>query len=465
MLVFLLARGLLLPTGLSPSTRHRSRRVCAVNSDEPHGRLILVRHGQSEWNRANIFTGWVDVDLTEQGIAEAREAGRLLAAEGLQVDEVHTSLMTRAIRSAVLMLSALNQCWVPVTKHLRLNEQHSGMMTGRNKLELAQEHGVEQVMSWRRKYGVTPPAIAPDSAIQRAIVADPRYDALAGLPEDGLPTTESFAAVCERVEPMWTETIAPALRAGRTVMVVTHGNCLRALVTRIDAIREEDVYNLDVPTATPLLYEFDAELAHVLPEGHGQWGDSPWSTAVRHGRFLVDEERVREAQRAMRQQVQRDIAYDVYGVAPENSNGNERGCSVVVEAFQAQSAGAALATIADVDGTATTYTVRQMPPAYFFQESRRLEEQARGELEELAAQKMGSKIAGHKRRVRCTLILLRHGQSSYNEQKIFTGWADPDLTNRGRDEARLAGQLLKATGIRRIDALYTSVQRVRRIPS
>ena len=146
------AQALQLPLLSMPSTEPRVRPPLAVVEPPAHGRLILVRHGQSEWNKANRFTGWVDVDLTEQGIADAREAGKLLAAEGLEVDVVHTSLMRRAIRSAVLMLSTLNQCWVPVQKHLQLNEQHSGLLTGRNKLELAQEKGEEQVMAWRRKY-------------------------------------------------------------------------------------------------------------------------------------------------------------------------------------------------------------------------------------------------------------------------------------------------------------------------
>lgn len=140
----------------SPSVRRHPGCRLQSESDPPHARLILVRHGQSEWNRANRFTGWVDVDLTEQGITEAREAGRLLAAQGLEVDVVHTSFMRRAIRSAVLMLSTLNQCWVPVRKHPELNEQHSGMLTGQNKRELAKEHGADQVMAWRRKCASRP---------------------------------------------------------------------------------------------------------------------------------------------------------------------------------------------------------------------------------------------------------------------------------------------------------------------
>ncbi|EOD04381.1 phosphoglycerate mutase [Emiliania huxleyi CCMP1516] len=193
------------------SARKETAARAAAEEEAPHARLVLVRHGQSEWNLANRFTGWVDVDLTEQGMLEAREAGRLLAAAGLEIDEVHTSLMRRAIRSAVLMLSTLNQCWLPVRKHLELNEQHAGLLTGENKVSCAQRWGVDQCLS----------------------------------------------AVSRRVAGLWEGTIAPALREGRTVLVVTHGNTLRALVAYLDGLAPEDVYHVDLPTATPLLYEFD----------------------------------------------------------------------------------------------------------------------------------------------------------------------------------------------------------------
>ena len=294
--------------------------------EQPHARLILVRHGQSEWNRANRFTGWADVDLTEVGISDAREAGKLLAAEGLEVDEVHTSLMRRAVRSAVLMLSTLNQCWVPVRKHLQLNEQHSGSLTGINKRELAREKGEEQVMAWRRQYDAPPPAIAPDNALQLNILGDPRYEAYPG----DIPSTESLADVCRRVWPLYEETILPSLQAGRTVLVVTHGNTLRALAMKIDGIKEEDIFYTDLPTATPLLYDFDKQLNHL--RRHGAWGDRP--SAPRHGRYLVSDERVRAAQLAMRQQVSQDIAYS--------------GPTGVVEpAFTATEAGS---EIAEIDG-------------------------------------------------------------------------------------------------------------------
>ena len=355
----------------------------------------------------------------------------MMAAAGLEVDEVHTSLMRRAVRSAVLMLSTLNQCWVPVRKHLVLNEQHSGSLTGMNKRELAREKGEEQVMAWRRKYDEPPPAIAPDNALQLAIEEDARYDPYPG----GIPTTESLADVCKRVGPLWEETILPSLRAGKTVMVVTHGNTLRALVMKIDGVTEEDVYFTDLPTATPLLYDFDEQLNHL--KRHGEWGDRP--TAPRHGRYLVDEERVRAAQLAMRQQVSQDL--ETAGPT-----------GVVGPACTASRAGS---EISEIDGQ--FYTVRQTPPAYFFQESGRLELEARAELAEFRLRADALKVAGQKKQVRCTLVLLRHGQSTYNQAKVFTGWADPDLTNRGRDEARLAGQLLKATGITVVDTLYTSL--------
>lgn len=416
-------------TGLRGFGRRSTYPVATL--DEPHARLVLVRHGQSEWNLANRFTGWVDVDLTEQGISEAREAGRLLAAEGLLVDEVHTSFLRRAIRSAVLMLSTLNQCWVPVSKHLNLNEQHSGMLTGQNKRDLAKKFGVEQVMAWRRKYNSTPPSIERDSGLRRAIEADLRYDA------SEVPTAESLASVYTRVTSIWEGTIVPALQAGRTVMVVTHGNTLRALVKKIDSIAEEDVFFLDLPTATPLLYEFDEQLEPIRT--HGLWSDRPG--AVRHGRYLVDEARVRAAQDAMRQQCLENIAYSM-----------AKDETVVETAFTAESAGRELIQI-EGEG----YTVRQTPPAYFFQESLRLEEQARNDLMNFRLSTTSYKISGHKKRVRCGLILLRHGQSLYNQHKVFTGWADPDLTNRGREEARLAGQLLKATGVKRIEVVFTSL--------
>ena len=324
----------------APPRAHRLDLI--AQSREPHARLILVRHGQSEWNRANLFTGWVDVDLTEQGISEAREVGRLIAAEGLHVDEVHTSMMRRTIRTSVLLLSTLNGCWIPVHKHVELNEQHSGMLTGRNKRELAQEYGEDTVMGWRRKYDELPPLLPDGNPLQKAFKADARYE-----PSD-VPGAESLRMVCARLEPLWQETLQPALVAGKTVLVVSHGNTLRALVKKLDGISDDDVFHLDVPTGTPLLYDFDEDLKHV--HVHGLWADR--EGCVRHGRFLCDEARVRAAQLAMRDQVRQDIAY-----SPLSADGN-----LVQAAFAAQTAGRALA---EIEGEA--YTVRQTPPSYFFQ--------------------------------------------------------------------------------------------------
>lgn len=426
------------------SARKETAARAAAEEEAPHARLVLVRHGQSEWNLANRFTGWVDVDLTEQGILEAREAGRLLAAAGLEIDEVHTSLMRRAIRSAVLMLSTLNQCWLPVRKHLELNEQHAGLLTGENKVSCAQKWGVDQVMAWRRNFEDPPPEIAADSAIQRAIATDRRYDAAR------VPSRECLSAVSRRVAGLWEGTIAPALQEGRTVLVVTHGNTLRALVAYLDGLAPEDVYHVDLPTATPLLYEFDADgagaeapvagLRHARE--HGVWGER--EGAARHGRFLVDESRVRAAQQAMRQQVLQDIAYSMVTAPTEDGE--------IKTAFTAPEARQRLSMI-EGEG----YTVRQTPPAYFFQESERLEEQARSDLEEFRLSTRLLKVPGQKKRVRCALVLLRHGQSAFNHDKIFTGWADPDLTNRGREEARLAGKMLKVAGVERIAMVHTSL--------
>ena len=412
----------------------RARSVTLLEG-EPHGRLILVRHGQSEWNRANLFTGWTDVDLTEQGISEAREAGRLLLAEGLQVDEVHTSMMRRAIRTGVLLLSTLNGCWIPVHKHYELNEQHSGMLTGKNKRELAREHGEDTVMGWRREFDHMPPPLDDDSPLQRAFRDDVRYQAV------DVPGAESLRTVCARVEPLWEGTLRPALQAGKTVLVVSHGNTLRALVKKIDGVTDEDVFYLDVPTGAPLLYEFDAQLQHLRP--HGLWSDKASASCVCHGRYLLDEARVKAAQLAMREQVKQDIQYSMLGAD---------GRPAVQAAFTAPTAERALA---EIDGEG--YTVRQTPPAYLMQESLRREETAREDLAEFRMATRNRIVRDQKKKVRCALVLLRHGQSHYNRAKIFTGWADPDLTNRGRDEARSAGQLLRAVGITKIEVLYTSL--------
>ena len=223
-------------------------------------------------------------------------------------------------------------------------------------------------------------------------------------------------------------------------MVVSHGNTLRALVKRIEGLSEDDVFHLDLPTATPLVYDYDADLNHL--KAHGLWGDRPG--VVRHGRYLVDEARVRAAQDAMRSQVKQNIAY--------STKSSTSGGPLIEAACVAQSAGSA---VTEIEGEG--YTVRQTPPAYFFQESLRLADQAKNDLEAARRQRWSTKQRGQKKRVRMALVLLRHGQSVYNQEKVFTGWADPDLTNRGREEARLAGQLLRAAGVRKVEGVYTSL--------
>ena len=216
------------------ATQWRHRGASAAHMSAVHSQLTIVRHGQSEWNLANRFTGWVDVDLTERGITEARNAGRLLLGAGLQHDLVCTSGLRRAVRTACLCLSESDQCWVPMVKDVRLNEQHSGMLTGHNKRELADKHGVDQVMKWRRTYDCPPPPLLQDDSFQRAICTDERYRGL------DVPATESLMLTEARVQEVWNDTIRPALVEGKRVLVVSHGNTLRALVKLVDGVSGAD---------------------------------------------------------------------------------------------------------------------------------------------------------------------------------------------------------------------------------
>lgn len=218
-------------------------------------KLVLLRHGQSQWNLDNRFTGWVDVDLTDKGIAEAREAGRLLAAEGLRFDIAHTSVLKRAIRTLWLTLEEMDQMWLPVQRCWRLNERHYGALQGLNKAETTVEHGEEQVHIWRRSYATPPPPMAKDDPGHPG--NDPRY---ADLDPRVLPATESLSLTLNRVLPYWHDAIAPALRAGQTVLVTAHGNSLRALVKYLDNIPDDEITGLNIPTGIPLLYELDAQL-------------------------------------------------------------------------------------------------------------------------------------------------------------------------------------------------------------
>jgi 2,3-bisphosphoglycerate-dependent phosphoglycerate mutase len=219
------------------------------------GKLILVRHGQSIWNLENLFTGWTDVDLSEVGHAEARSAARQLLSEQLTVDLTHTSVLKRAIRTLWIMLDELDRMWIPVERSWRLNERHYGALQGLNKLQTVERHGEAQVKIWRRSYDVPPPPLAPDD--RRHPRFDPRY---ADVDPVQLPSTESLKDTLVRVLPYWHERIAPQLRAGKNVLVVAHGNSLRALVKMLDNVSESEILELNIPTGVPLLYELDSGL-------------------------------------------------------------------------------------------------------------------------------------------------------------------------------------------------------------
>ena len=229
-------------------------------------KLVLLRHGQSQWNLDNRFTGWVDVDLTEQGRTEACEAGRQLKAEGLRFDVAFTSVLKRAIRTLWITLDELDQMWIPVHRSWRLNERHYGALTGLDKAETAQKHGEAQVKVWRRSYDIPPPPLAESDPNH------PRNDArYADLDPRTLPATESLKLTLERVLPYWHDAIAPQLKQGRTVLVAAHGNSLRALVKYLDDISDKDITELNIPTGIPLLYELNADLR---PLSHRYLGDA-----------------------------------------------------------------------------------------------------------------------------------------------------------------------------------------------
>jgi 2,3-bisphosphoglycerate-dependent phosphoglycerate mutase len=219
------------------------------------GKLILVRHGQSIWNLENLFTGWTDVDLTEQGRAEASQAGSELVRERLDVGIAFTSVLKRAIRTLWIMLDEMDRMWVPVERSWRLNERHYGALQGLNKAQTVAQHGEAQVKIWRRSYDIPPPPLAPDD--ERHPRFDPRY---AGVPAPELPATESLKETLARVLPFWHARIAPELRSGRNVLVVAHGNSLRAMVKMLDGVSEGEIVELNIPTGVPLLYELDAGL-------------------------------------------------------------------------------------------------------------------------------------------------------------------------------------------------------------
>ena len=228
-------------------------------------KLVLLRHGESEWNRENRFTGWTDVDLSDRGIEEARAAGRLLKGGGYNFDCAYTSVLRRAIRTLWLALDQLDRMWIPVDKNWRLNERHYGALQGLNKAETAAKFGESQVLAWRRSYDTPPPALAPGDP--RSPAGDPRY---AGLQASELPLTECLKDTVARVLPFWNASIAPAVRAGRHVMVAAHGNSLRALIKHLDGVSDAGIVELNVPTGVPLVYELDDDLK---PLEHYYLGD------------------------------------------------------------------------------------------------------------------------------------------------------------------------------------------------
>jgi 2,3-bisphosphoglycerate-dependent phosphoglycerate mutase len=220
------------------------------------GKLVLCRHGQSTWNLENLFTGWKDVDLTEKGVAEAGQAGQDLKDLGISFDVAYTSVLKRAIRTLWLILDEMDQMWLPVIRAWELNERSYGALQGLNKAETAAQHGAEQVHIWRRSYDIPPPAIAEDD--ERHPKFDTRY---AGI--ENLPATESLKTTLERVAPYWNENIVPRLKAGENVLIVAHGNSLRALVKMLDGISDEEITGLNIPTGIPLLYELDDDLKPI----------------------------------------------------------------------------------------------------------------------------------------------------------------------------------------------------------
>jgi 2,3-bisphosphoglycerate-dependent phosphoglycerate mutase len=237
---------------------HEDRRIIIHRMHK----LVLLRHGESGWNRENRFTGWTDVDLSAQGVEEARAAGQLLKAGGYGFDLAHTSMLKRAIRTLNLALEELDQLWLPVLKDWRLNERHYGALQGLNKAETAAKFGEAQVLAWRRSYDMPPPAL--ETSDPRYEASDPRYRGIA------VPRTECLKDTVARVIPCWNDSIAPAIRAGKRVLVAAHGNSLRALVKHLDGISDADIVGLNVPTGVPLVYELDDDLR---PLKHHYLGD------------------------------------------------------------------------------------------------------------------------------------------------------------------------------------------------
>jgi 2,3-bisphosphoglycerate-dependent phosphoglycerate mutase len=221
-------------------------------------KIVLLRHGESVWNQENRFTGWIDVVLSEKGMAEAREAGQVLSKEGFVFDVAYTSVLKRAIKTLWLALEEMDLMWLPVYHSWRLNERHYGALQGLNKTEMVEKHGMEQVKIWRRSYNVPPPALTPESPYYPG--RDPRYSQV--LPGE-LPLTECLKDVVARFLPYWHQTLAPAVQSGQRVMIAAHGNSLRALVKYLDNVPEGEIVDLNIPTGIPLVYELEEDLKPI----------------------------------------------------------------------------------------------------------------------------------------------------------------------------------------------------------
>ena len=230
----------------------------------PH-KIVLIRHGESDWNKQNRFTGWTDVDLSEKGVGEAKEGGQVLKADGYTFDVAYTSVLKRAIRTLWLVLDEMDLMWIPVIRSWRLNERHYGGLQGLNKAETAEKFGEAQVKIWRRSYDIPPPPLTPDD--ERYPGRDPRY---AALSKDELPLTECLKDTVARFLPLWHDEIAPAVKSGKRVLIAAHGNSLRALIKYLDNVPEEEIVELNVPTGMPLVYELDDDLK---PLKHYYLGD------------------------------------------------------------------------------------------------------------------------------------------------------------------------------------------------
>jgi 2,3-bisphosphoglycerate-dependent phosphoglycerate mutase len=228
-------------------------------------KLVLLRHGQSQWNLENRFTGWTDVDLTEQGKQEALAAGQLFLDEDYNFDLAYTSVLKRAIRTLWIVLDKMDLMWIPVTRSWKLNERHYGDLQGLNKAETAEKHGAEQVKIWRRSYATPPPALPEND--ERLPSKDPRY---VGIPQHQLPASEALKHTVDRFLPYWFDQIVPSIKAGKKVLICAHGNSLRALVMHLDNISEDEILELNIPTGIPLVYELDADLK---PTKHYYLGD------------------------------------------------------------------------------------------------------------------------------------------------------------------------------------------------